>query len=78
VTSSIPWQQRLSTGTEAIQDEVIGWYRQTRHGKAYVPDMIWGTVQTEAYTTVILRQVVEFLGGPDDSPDIEHCGTRAS
>ncbi|MFF8189414.1 Scr1 family TA system antitoxin-like transcriptional regulator [Streptomyces bobili] len=50
-----PWQQRLSTGTEDIQDEVIGWYRQTRHGKAFVP-------------TVILRQVVEFLGVPDDVP----------
>ncbi|MFF3344933.1 DUF5753 domain-containing protein [Streptomyces sp. NPDC002779] len=64
----IPWQQRLSTGTESIQDEVIGWYRQTPHGKAYVPDMIWGTLQTEAYATVILRQVVEFLGVPDDVP----------
>ncbi|MER5210339.1 DUF5753 domain-containing protein [Streptomyces sp. NPDC002838] len=68
MTSSVPWQQRLSTGTEDIQDEVIGWYQQTRHGKAYVPTMIWGTLQTEAYATVILRQVVEFLGVPDDVP----------
>jgi hypothetical protein len=30
--------------------------------------MIWGTLQTEAYATVILRQVVEFLGVPDDVP----------
>jgi len=66
VTSSVPWQQRLSTGTEAVQDEVIGWYRQTRHGKAYVPEMIWGTLQTEAYATVILGQVVDFLGVPND------------
>ncbi|MER5222511.1 hypothetical protein [Streptomyces flaveus] len=36
MTSSVPWQQRLSTGTEAIQEEVIGWYQQTRHSKAYV------------------------------------------
>jgi uncharacterized protein DUF5753 len=68
VTSMIPWQQRLSTGTEDIQDEVISWYQQTRHGKAYVPTMIWGTLQTEAYATVILRQVVDFLGVPDDVP----------
>ncbi|PAZ10830.1 DNA-binding protein [Streptomyces sp. SA15] len=68
MTSSVPWQQRLSTGTEDIQDEVIGWYQQTRHGKAYVPTMIWGTLQTEEYATVILRQVVEFLGIPDDVP----------
>lgn len=68
MTSSIPWQQRLSSGTEDIQDEVIGWYQQTRHGKAYVPNMIWGTLQTEAYATVILRRVVGFLGVPDDVP----------
>lgn len=68
MTSSVPWQERLSTGTEDIQEEVIGWYQQTRHGKAYVPTMIWGTLQTEAYATVILRQVVEFLGVPDDVP----------
>lgn len=68
MTSSVPWQERLSTGTEDIQNEVIGWYQQTRHGKAYVPTMIWGTLQTEAYATVILRQVVDFLGVPDDVP----------
>ncbi|MEV6289888.1 DUF5753 domain-containing protein [Streptomyces sp. NPDC051896] len=64
--SFVPWRQRLATGTEAIQDEVIDWYRQTRHGKAYVPNMIWGTLQTEAYAHVILRKVVDFLGVPDD------------
>lgn len=68
MTSSIPWQQRLSTGTEDIQDEVIRWYQQTRHGKAFVPNMIWGTLQTEAYATVILRRVVDFLEVPDDVP----------
>ncbi|NNN37385.1 DNA-binding protein [Streptomyces sp. S3(2020)] len=68
MTSSIPWQQRLRTGTEDIQDEVIRWYQQTPHGKAYVPDMIWGTIQTEAYATVILHRVVDFLGVPDDVP----------
>ncbi|GAA2234450.1 DUF5753 domain-containing protein [Streptomyces nogalater] len=68
MTSAIPWQQRLSTGTEDIQDEVIRWYQQTRHGKAYVPGMIWGTLQTDAYATVILRRVVTFLGVPDDVP----------
>jgi hypothetical protein len=62
----IPWQQRLSTGTEDIQSEVIDWYRRTRNGKAYVPTMIWGTFQTEEYATVILRRVVEFLDVPDD------------
>jgi hypothetical protein len=66
VTSAIPWQQRLSTGTEDIQDEVIRWYQQTRHGKAYIPGMIWGTLQTEAYASAILRRVVTFLGVPDD------------
>jgi hypothetical protein len=68
VTRLIPWQQRLSTGTEDIQSEVVDWYRRTRHGKAYVPTMIWGTLQTEAYATVILRRVVDFLGVPDDVP----------
>jgi hypothetical protein len=68
VTHSVPWQQRLSSGTEDIQDEVIRWYQQTRHGKGYVPTMIWGTLQTEAYATVILRQVVDFFGVPDDVP----------
>ncbi|GAA4030566.1 MULTISPECIES: Scr1 family TA system antitoxin-like transcriptional regulator [Streptomyces] len=68
MTSSVPWQQRLSTGTEAIQDEVIGWYQQTRHGKAFVPDMIWGTLQTEAYAALILRRVVDFMEVPDDVP----------
>ncbi|MEU6506600.1 DUF5753 domain-containing protein [Streptomyces sp. NPDC046942] len=66
MTGLIPWQQRLSNGTEDIQDEVIRWYQQTRHGKAYVPNMIWGTLQTEAYASVILRRVVDFLGVPDD------------
>ncbi|MCX5246283.1 DUF5753 domain-containing protein [Streptomyces sp. NBC_00201] len=68
MTSSIPWQQQLSTGTEDIQDEVIRWYQQTRHGKSYVPEMIWGTLQTEAYAAVILGRVVAFLGVPDDVP----------
>lgn len=68
MTSSVPWQQRLSTGTEDIQDEVVRLYQQTRHSKAYVPTMIWGTLQTEAYATAILRQVVDFLGIPDDVP----------
>ncbi|MFG2134149.1 Scr1 family TA system antitoxin-like transcriptional regulator [Streptomyces sp. NPDC048751] len=64
----VPWQQRLATGTEDIQDEVIRWYREAGNGKAYIPDMIWGTLQTEAYATVILRRVVDFLGVPDDVP----------
>jgi hypothetical protein len=68
VTSSIPWQQRLSTGTEDIQNEVVSLYQQTRHSQAYVPDMIWGTLQTEAYAAVILRKVVDFLDVPDDVP----------
>ncbi|MFF0017082.1 hypothetical protein [Streptomyces sp. NPDC005374] len=42
MTSSVPWQQRLSTGTEDIQDEVIRWYQQTRNGKAYVPSSAAG------------------------------------
>ncbi|MFE6623220.1 DUF5753 domain-containing protein [Streptomyces sp. NPDC057740] len=66
MSSLTPWQQRLATGTEDIQSEVIDWYRRSRHGKAYVPTMIWGTFQTEAYATVILRRVVDFLGVPDD------------
>ncbi|KUO02008.1 DUF5753 domain-containing protein [Streptomyces caeruleatus] len=66
MSSLIPWQQRLATGTEDIQSEVIDWYRRSRHGKAYVPTMIWGTFQTEAYATAILRRVVDFLGVPDD------------
>ncbi|MGW7819071.1 DUF5753 domain-containing protein [Streptomyces puniciscabiei] len=66
MSSLIPWQQWLSTGTQDIQDEVIRWYQQTRHGKAYAPGMIWGTLQTEAYASVILRKVVDFLGVPDD------------
>ncbi|MFH8723862.1 DUF5753 domain-containing protein [Streptomyces termitum] len=68
MTSSVPWQERLSTGTEAVQDDVIGWYQSTREGRAYVPNMVWGTLQTEAYATVILGQVVEFLGIPNDVP----------
>ncbi|MFH8747145.1 DUF5753 domain-containing protein [Streptomyces rimosus] len=68
MTSSVPWKQRLSAGTEAVQDDVIRWYQDTREGKAYVPTMVWGTLQTEAYATVILRQVVDFLGVPDDVP----------
>lgn len=68
MSSLIPWQQRLATGTEDIQSEVIDWYRQTRNGKAYVPTMIWGTFQTEEYAAVILRRVVEFLDVPDDVP----------
>ncbi|WP_406445078.1 DUF5753 domain-containing protein [Streptomyces sp. NBC_01613] len=68
MASMTPWQQRLSTGTEDIQDEVIRWYQQSRHGKGYVPDMIWGTLQTEAYATVILRRVVDFLDVPNDVP----------
>ncbi|MFE4665555.1 DUF5753 domain-containing protein [Streptomyces sp. NPDC056716] len=63
---SVPWQERLSAGTEAVQDDVIGWYQRTKEGKAYVPAMIWGTLQTEAYATVILKQVVAFHGTPDD------------
>lgn len=77
MTNLVPWQQRLSTGTEDIQDEVVRVYQQTRHSKAYVPTMIWGTLQTEAYATVILRQVVNFLGVPDDVPaGVEHHRPR--
>ena len=68
MTSSVPWVERLSTGTEAVQDDVIRWYRNAPMGKAYVPTMIWGTLQTEAYATVILGQVVDFLGIPNDVP----------
>ncbi|MBF8171110.1 DNA-binding protein [Streptomyces olivaceus] len=66
MTSSVPWQELLSVGTEAVQEDVIRWYQRTKEGKAYVPNMIWGTLQTEAYATVILKQVVDFLGVPDD------------
>ncbi|MGY3340883.1 hypothetical protein ACVW0K_006982 [Streptomyces filamentosus] len=68
MTSSVPWTDRLSTGTEAVQEDVVRWYQSTREGKAYVPTMIWGTLQTEAYATVILGQVVDFLGIPNDVP----------
>ncbi|MEU6226571.1 hypothetical protein [Streptomyces sp. NPDC047042] len=65
MTISVPWQHRLSTGTEDIQNEIIAWYQRTRHGKSYVPDMIWGTLQTEAYATVILRKVLTAAPAPD-------------
>ncbi|MER0245955.1 DUF5753 domain-containing protein [Streptomyces sp. HSW2009] len=68
MTSPIPWSDRLSTGTAATQGEVVRWYQETREGKAYVPTMVWGTLQTEAYATVILGRVVEFLGIPNDVP----------
>ncbi|MEU1306805.1 DUF5753 domain-containing protein [Streptomyces shenzhenensis] len=68
MTSSVPWTDRLSTGTEATQDDVVRWYQSTLEGKAYVPTMIWGTLQTAAYATVILGQVVDFLGIPNDVP----------
>nr|WP_200429672.1 DUF5753 domain-containing protein [Streptomyces sp. NE5-10] len=64
--SSVPWRERLSAGTEAVQDEVIRWYQRTREGKAYVPNMVWGTLQTEAYAAVVLEQVVAFHGIPND------------
>ncbi|CCB74040.1 protein of unknown function [Streptantibioticus cattleyicolor NRRL 8057 = DSM 46488] len=35
VTSPVPWEERLSAGTEAVQDDVISWYQDTREGKAY-------------------------------------------
>ncbi|MFF0590982.1 DUF5753 domain-containing protein [Streptomyces sp. NPDC003781] len=68
MAESVPWQELLSTGTEAVQEDVIRWYQRTKEGKAYVPNMIWGTLQTEAYATAILQQVVHFLGVPDDVP----------
>ncbi|MFF5518747.1 DUF5753 domain-containing protein [Streptomyces coeruleorubidus] len=68
MTSLVPWQERLSAGTEAVQDDVIREYERTKQGKAYVPNMVWGTLQTEGYATVILKQVVDFLGVPDDAP----------
>ncbi|USQ88553.1 DUF5753 domain-containing protein [Streptomyces phaeoluteigriseus] len=68
MTHTTPWQQRLATGTEDIQGEVIRWYQESRYGKAFVPTMVWGTLQTEAYATAVLRKVVEFLGVPDDVP----------
>ncbi|WP_405537209.1 hypothetical protein OG787_30455 [Streptomyces sp. NBC_00075] len=40
MTSSVSWQQRLSTGTESVQNEVVSLYQLTRHSKAYVPAMI--------------------------------------
>ncbi|WP_428934669.1 DUF5753 domain-containing protein [Streptomyces sp. ACT015] len=43
-----------------------GWYRETPRGKGYVPAMVWGTLQTEAYATIVLRRVVAFLDVPDD------------
>ncbi|MFC0846202.1 hypothetical protein ACFH04_21170 [Streptomyces noboritoensis] len=33
---------------------MVRWYQDTRRDKAYVPTMIWDTLQTEAYATVIL------------------------
>lgn len=66
MTRLIPWQQQLSTGTKDIQREIIDWYRRSTREKAYVPTMIWGTLQTEAYATVVLRKVVDFLGVPND------------
>ncbi|MFE7134707.1 DUF5753 domain-containing protein [Streptomyces sp. NPDC057638] len=67
MSRSVPWQEWLSTGTEAVQEEVVRRYQATPEGVAYLPAMIWGTLQTEAYATVILGQVVEFLGIPDDA-----------
>ncbi|MGW5736698.1 MULTISPECIES: DUF5753 domain-containing protein [Streptomyces] len=68
MTHVTPWQQRLASGTEDIQAEVIDWYQNTTDGKAYIPQMIWGTLQTEAYATVILQWVVSFLDTTDDVP----------
>ncbi|MEU3736057.1 Scr1 family TA system antitoxin-like transcriptional regulator [Streptomyces sp. NPDC032198] len=68
MTHVTPWQQRLASGTEDIQAEVIDWYQNTTDGKAYIPQMIWGTLQTEAYATVILQWVVSFHDTPDDVP----------
>ncbi|GAA2666534.1 hypothetical protein GCM10010400_28880 [Streptomyces aculeolatus] len=62
----IPWQQRLSDGTAPVQEEIIDQYRAVRDSRSWIPTMIWGTLQTRAYASVILRQVVDFLGTPDD------------
>ncbi|MEV7536011.1 hypothetical protein [Streptomyces hydrogenans] len=61
MTSSVRWTNRLSTRTETTQDDVVRWYQSTREGKAYVSTMIWGTLPTEVYATVILGQVAHII-----------------
>lgn len=63
-----PWRQRLAAGTEETQAEIVTLYRDVRHSKAYLPSIIWGTIQTEAYATAVLRRVVDFHEVPDDVP----------
>ncbi|WP_309505440.1 Scr1 family TA system antitoxin-like transcriptional regulator [Streptomyces phytophilus] len=55
-----------SEGTAPVQEEIIDQYRAVRNSRAWIPTVIRGTLQTRVYATVILRQVVDFLGTPDD------------
>jgi len=66
MTHATPWQQMLARGNEQVQQGVIEQYRRARHVRSHVPDLVWGTLQTEAYATDVLEKVAAFLGTPDD------------
>lgn len=62
----LEWRRTLKTGTKIRQQHSLDLYEQTRVFRVYQPAVVWGTLQTAAYATAILGQVVDFYGIPDD------------
>lgn len=60
------WDEHLREGTGPVQDEFLKLARSTTDSRHYVPDLVWGDLQTEDYARAVLQRVVAFHGIPDD------------
>ncbi|MFF0550810.1 helix-turn-helix domain-containing protein [Streptomyces sp. NPDC004311] len=62
----VEWKRLGRNGMRQVQEEIYGWYAQTRICRAYVSNVVPGFFQTPAYITALMRSITDFQGTPDD------------
>lgn len=65
----IEWRRMERTGLRRAQQAVLPLWERTRLFRAYSSWLIPGAVQTQTYTTAVLRAIAKRRGIPDDVED---------
>ncbi|GAA1500279.1 helix-turn-helix transcriptional regulator [Streptomyces synnematoformans] len=63
------WKRLHRAGMRRVQEDFVPLFEQTKTFRTYCADVIPGLVQTQEYTTALLRLISQFHGAPDDAEE---------
>lgn len=62
----VEWKRMERAGLRQAQEAQLPLYERTRRFRSYAPSLVPGIIQTRAYTTTVLRAIMQRRSIPDD------------